>query len=104
MKTPLDEQLGSFKMYLEENFTINNKMYLCKFHQNYCAIVKFDKNGNEIDYKLKISDDENLFFDTTNVKIGDIIIVKQYDYNYQKSYKDYYRIKDIRKEYITLIY
>lgn len=75
----------------------------CKRYDNYMAIVYgLDSEGKEVRTYLREIGDPDMYFNTKDVKAGDILIACCWDNYKRRSHKCYYIVQEINNDEMTI--
>jgi len=94
------ETISLFKGWMEDNISPCDWSNDKKFH-NYLAVVSLDDDGNETRTYSDISDESDLYFNVSKLKVGDIVVVGCFNKYKKRTVKKYYNIIAKDTESIT---
>lgn len=94
------ETISLFKGWMEDNISPCDFSNDKKYH-NYLAVVSLDDDGNETRKYCDISDESDLYFNVSNLNVGDIVVVGCFNKYKKRTCKKYYIIIAKDTESIT---
>lgn len=94
------EKISLFKGWMEDNISPCDFSNDKKYH-NYLAVVSLDDDGNETRKYCDISDESDLYFNVSNLNVGDIVVVGCFNKYKKRTVKKYYIIIAKDTESIT---